>query len=257
MGTARILSAKLKTLFREIDAIDIGSIWEYKKKSDDYDLIISTVKLEDLKDNVIVVSPFLPEEDIKKVEEFIEKYAVKKEKELPGNLPMVKKRQNFEIADEILRNLQLKYVEAKTIADLIKFIAKDLYDLMLTEDAKEIEELIFKREAMGNVVIPNTHIALIHTRSDKMVMPFVGVYKLKTPLKMKSVGFSYEEVDTFLVMLARKTESSEILEMLGKISISLIEDKAFNEILRLGDIKDIRNSLVTILNDTQEALEDE
>jgi mannitol operon transcriptional antiterminator len=36
---------------------------------------------------------------------------------------------------------------------------------MLTEDAKEIEELIFKREAMGNVVIPNTHIALIHTRS--------------------------------------------------------------------------------------------
>ncbi|AIS51489.1 transcriptional regulator MtlR [Thermoanaerobacter kivui] len=257
MGTARILSAKLKTLFREIDAIDIGSIWEYKKKSDDYDLIISTVKLEDLKDNVIVVSPFLTEEDIKKVEEFIEKYAVKKEKELPGNLPMVKKRQNFEIADEILRNLQLKYVEAKTIADLIKFIAKDLYDLMLTEDAKEIEELIFKREAMGNVVIPNTHIALIHTRSDKMVMPFVGVYKLKTPLKMKSVGFSYEEVDTFLVMLARKTESSEILEMLGKISISLIEDKAFNEILRFGDIKDIRNSLVKILNDTQEALEDE
>jgi len=257
IGTARILSAKLKTLFREIDAIDIGAIWEYKKKSDDYDLIISTVKLEDLKDNVIVVSPFLPEEDIKKVEEFIEKYVVKKERELTGNLPTVERRRNFEIADEILRNLQLKYVEAKTIADLIKFIAKDLYDLMLTEDAKEIEELIFKREAMGNVVIPNTHIALIHTRSDKIVMPFVGVYKLKTPLKMKSAGFSYEEVDTFLVMLARKAESSEILEMLGKISISLIEDKAFNEILRLGDIKDIRNSLVTILNDTQEALEDE
>jgi mannitol operon transcriptional antiterminator len=58
-------------------------------------------------------------------------------------------------------------------------------------------------------------------------------------------------------MLARKAENSEILEMLGKISISLIEDKAFNEILRFGDIKDIRNSLVKILNDTQEALEDE
>ncbi|MGB9679125.1 MAG: BglG family transcription antiterminator [Thermoanaerobacteraceae bacterium] len=248
IGTARILSSKLKALFREIDNIDIGAIWEYKKKDDDYDLIISTVKLEDLKDNIIVVSPFLTEEDIKKVEEFIEKYVVKKEKNLIGNLSVAEKSQNFEIANEILRNLQLKYVDKKTIADLIKFIAKDLYDLMLTEDAKEIEELIFKREAMGNVVIPNTHIALIHTRSDKMVIPFVGVYKLKTPLKMKSAGFSYEEVDTFLVMLARKTQSSEILEMLGKISISLIEDKTFNEILRFGDIKDIRNSIVTILN---------
>jgi len=248
IGTAKILSSKLKVLFREFDNIDIGAIWEYKKKDDDYDLIISTVKLEDLKDNIIVVSPFLTEEDIKKIEEFIEKYVVKKEKNLIGNLSVAEKSQNFEIANEILRNLQLKYVDKKTIADLIKFIAKDLYDLMLTEDAKEIEELIFKREAMGNVVIPNTHIALIHTRSDKMVIPFVGVYKLKTPLKMKSAGFSYEEVDTFLVMLARKTQSSEILEMLGKISISLIEDKTFNEILRFGDIKDIRNSIVTILN---------
>lgn len=253
IGTARILSAKLKALFREINSIDIGAIWEYKKIIDNYDLIISTVKLEDLKGNVITVSPFLTEEDIKKIDEYINSYVVKEENQSPGNFPMVEKKHNFEIADEVLRNFRLKYVDKKTIEDLIKFIAKDLYDLMLTEDAKEIEELIKKREAMGNVVIPNTHIALIHTRSDKMVIPFVGVYKLKTPLKMKSSGFSYEEVDTFLVMLARKAESSEILEMLGKISISLIEDKSFNEILRLGDIKDIRNSLVTILNDTQEA----
>ncbi|MGB9808773.1 MAG: BglG family transcription antiterminator, partial [Caldanaerobacter sp.] len=248
IGTARILSAKLKNKFKEIDQINIGTIWELKKKHQEYDLIISTARLEDIDSKVIIVSPFLTEEDEEKIKDYIQNRVKKAEKGKQFEVK-VREEENFEVADEILRNFKIEEVEADSTGRLIELIGKDLSKSMLAEDAEEIKELLLKREAMGNVVIPGTRIALLHTRSDKMVLPFLGVYKVKNPLKLQSTGFAYEEVDTFLVMLARKTERSDILEMLGKVSISLIEDKNFSEILRLGDVKDVRNALVKILNE--------
>lgn len=104
---------------------------------------------------------------------------------------------------------------------------------------------------MGNVVIPNYHTALLHIRSDDVKKPLVGIYRLKHSIKLKSIGFSDEDVDTFLVMLARKNEHPYILEEIGKISISLIENKNFIEILRFGDIKDLRKSFIQILNEEE------
>ncbi|MBE3578418.1 MAG: BglG family transcription antiterminator [Caldanaerobacter subterraneus] len=249
IGTARILSAKLKNKFKEIDQLNIGTIWEFKRKHQEYDLIVSTIRLEEADSKVIIVSPFLTEEDEEKIRDYIQNLVEKVEQKGGQFEAKVKVEENFEVADEILRNFKIEEVEADSTERLIELIGQDLSKSMLAEDAEEIKELLLKREAMGNVVIPGTRIALLHTRSDKMVLPFLGVYKVKSPLRLQSVGFAYEEVDTFLVMLARKTEESDILEMLGKVSISLIEDKNFSEILRLGDVKDVRNALVKILNE--------
>lgn len=90
--------------------------------------------------------------------------------------------------------------------------------------------------------------ALIHTRSDELTTPLVGVYRLQKPLHMASVGFSTEDVDTFLVMLARNSESNYILQLLGKVSAALIESKEFIDILKSGNIKDIRDYLINIVN---------
>jgi mannitol operon transcriptional antiterminator len=249
IGTARILSAKLKAKFKEIDQLNIGTIWEFKRKHQEYDLIISTIRLEEADSKVITVSPFLTEEDEQKIRDHIQNLVEKVEQKGEHFEPKIKIEESFETVDEILRNFKIKEIGAESIEKLIELIGEDLSKSMLTEDAEEIKQLLLKREAMGNVVIPGTRIALLHTRSDKMVLPFLGVYKVKNPFKLQSIGFAYEEVDTFLVMLARKTEKSDILEMLGKVSISLIEDKNFSEILRLGDVKDVRNALVRILNE--------
>jgi mannitol operon transcriptional antiterminator len=49
-------------------------------------------------------------------------------------------------------------------------------------------------------------------------------------------------------MLARKNERDYILEMLGKISASLVESESFINVLRFGDIADIRNEMIKIIN---------
>jgi mannitol operon transcriptional antiterminator len=97
-------------------------------------------------------------------------------------------------------------------------------------------------------VIPASHVALVHIRTEEIDSPFVGVFRPEHFIEMKSAGFSIENVDTILVMLARKNERDYILEMLGKISASLVESESFINVLRFGDIADIRNEMIKIIN---------
>jgi mannitol operon transcriptional antiterminator len=85
-----------------------------------------------------------------------------------------------------------------------------------------------------------------------MVIPFIGVYRIDKPLCMGSIGFTTEDVDTFLVMIARENESNYILKVLGKVSISLIEKKDFINLLKLSNIADIRNYLIETVNNKEE-----
>lgn len=253
IGTAKILANKIKTMFYEIGDIDIGSIRdEYKSKI--YDLVVSTVKIEENTDynNLITVSPFLTKSDIDKIKEYIDSYA---NKSINPNLDL-NDIDNFSnkyiYADIILRNLQLQILNIDNINDLINKVTKTIENMKITIDGNEIKNLILKRESMGNTVIPKSQLALLHTRSDSMLAPFIGVFRLTKPIMMKSIGFSYENVNVIFVMLARRKEDSNILEMLGEISIALAESENFKDVLKFGNIKDIRDELIKILNKSQE-----
>jgi mannitol operon transcriptional antiterminator len=148
----------------------------------------------------------------------------------------------------MLQGFRLSSIDADNIQSAIKGIVNELYDTNLIEERGRIENQIRKREEKGSVVIPNNHIALIHIRTEDIGAPFVGVFRLKQHISMKSAGFSVENVDTILVMIARKNERDYILELLGKISAALVEEESFLRVLRFGDIKDIRSELIKIIN---------
>ncbi|MDI3310350.1 MAG: PRD domain-containing protein [Thermoanaerobacterium sp.] len=255
IGTAKILSEKLKSAFPEIDAIEIGSI---RNKDDvkDYDIIISTVKLyedEDSLDNIITVSPFLTPDDIRKIRDLIDKISFNEDDNylLPlklNDMSKIESQNNItKYFGETLNNLSISKISANDLNELIEVIVDEISKIDVMSDKDEVKELIKKREMMGNTVIPGTRIALLHTRSDKMHLPYIGIYRLGSPLKMRSIGFSYEEVDTILVMLARRKEDNTILEMLGEISIALVENGDFRDALKYGNIDDVKNIIINIL----------
>lgn len=259
IGTARILCNKVKDLFKDIGIIDVVSLHDINSIIDknEYDLILSTVPVRfEKKDNLIVVSHFITETDIENISTFISDFKAndnEKEVELFAETRSSKvTNDEYELANTMIKNFQLKNSNSQSFVDLINFIVDDIYEVKIGKDKDVIRELIFKREENGNVVIPGTHVALIHTRSDEITTPFVGVYRIKKPLSMKSIGFSTEEVDTFIVMFARNTESNYILKVLGKISVSLIEKKEFVEVLKLSSTIDIRNYLINIINNEEE-----
>lgn len=256
IATARILSNKIKQSIPRIGSITISSLKDWNEAENNYDIILTTTKFNNKSgyENVIQVSPFLQNHDIEKINKFIKNYT--SNTNLSSNFAAfssIKKDsasiEKYELIDSLLENIQLEFIEANSFNDLVNIIVKDLFNKKLIKDSNEVFNLIINREEMGSVVIPNCHVALLHTRSDSVEGPFVGVYRLKRHMVMKSIGFIEENVDTFIVMLARKNEDSYSLEQIGKISIALIEDKQFTEILRLGDIKDLRSSLITILNE--------
>lgn len=255
MGTAKILYGKLKSNFPELDRIDVCSMRDMGEKANKYyDIILSTVDI-DIKDypNAAVVSPFLTRKDINVVNDLI-KSKMEESDNLnrmtlpPGQEKEECSKEGYEIANEMLKNFQIKNIAADNFSDVIREIVNEMHVSHIIENPRRIEELINLREEQGNVVVPKSHMALIHVRAEEIGRPFVGVYRLNNYLKMKSVGFSSENVDSFLVMLARKNEDNYILELLGRISISMVESRKFTETLRLGNIKDIRNELIEILN---------
>lgn len=256
IATARILSNKIKHSIPRIGSITISSLKDWNEKDNNYDIILTTTKLNDKHryENMINVTPFLQNGDIEKINNFIKNYSLNNRLSSNFNaLSKIKKSsvsaEKYKLIDSILENIQLEVIEAESFNCLIDIISKDLFSKKLIEDSDEVFKLIMNREEMGSVVIPNSHVALLHTRSDSVIGPFVGVYRLRKHMVLKSVGFINENVDTFIVMLARKNEDSYSLEQIGKISIALIEDKKFTEVLRLGDLKDLRSSLITILNE--------
>jgi len=155
---------------------------------------------------------------------------------------------DFSSADNMLKNFKLKSISSDSIESTIKEIVHELFESNLIVERGTVENQIKIREEKGSVVIPDSHVALVHIRTEEIDVPFVGVFRLEHFIEMKSAGFSVENVDTILVMLARKNESDYILELLGRVSAALVEEKSFINILRFGDIKDIRNELIEIIN---------
>ncbi|MFL0250169.1 BglG family transcription antiterminator [Clostridium neuense] len=253
ISTAKILNNKVKNLFSDIGNTDITSIHDlYDKLSkNEYDLILSTVPISLGMDNVIVVSPFMTKENVDEVKDFIFRIKMKKQNltvNYSDNLSFNELNEEYELINEIFKNLKLKKFKVNTFNELIDCIADDIYESNISRSKEEIKRLILKREEKGNVVVPKSGMALLHTRSDEMIKPFVGVYYVDKYFPMSSEGFSTENVNAFLVLLARNNESDYVLQFLGKISISLIEREGFVETLKTGNIRKIRSSLICIAN---------
>lgn len=259
IGTARILCNKVKSVFNNIGSIKVVSLHDINNMVDEneYDLILSTVPITSkVKDKIVEVSCFMTREDTEKVNNFINNFKVNNNEraiEIFAETNNFKVTSNeYELANKMIKNFQLIKSNSSCLEELINFIVDDVHKINIAKNKEIVRQLIFKREENGNLVVPGAHVAVIHTRSDEIDAPFVGVYRTNKTIPMKSIGFSTEDVDTFMVILARNKESNYILKNLGKISVSLIENKEFIEVLKSSNAIDIRNYLISIINNEEE-----
>ncbi|MHB8075456.1 BglG family transcription antiterminator [Desulfosporosinus fructosivorans] len=258
ISTAKMLQHKISKEFPDLKTIETCSLRHMQDKiKNDYAMVVSTVKLDSkIEPAPTMISPFLLKADIEKIETMInqlrkERVLEKKTTPLPVSEPD-EVGLDFDVANTMLKKFHLKNLLAQTYNETITEIVDEIHALDLISDKKSIRRLIAKREEKGNVIIPGRHIALIHFRTEEISVPFVGVFRLPEYIETKGVGYILESVDTFLVMFARKNERNYILELLGKISVALLEEDSLAEALRFGDLKDIRNELVEILNKEEE-----
>ncbi|MFD1908766.1 PTS sugar transporter subunit IIA [Paenibacillus rhizoplanae] len=101
-------------------------------------------------------------------------------------------------------------------------------------DAGIVLERLLERERMTSQVIPDTALALFHTRSSHIHLSSLTLYRLDQPVILEGDT----EVRVILLMLAPRRLSKESLEVLSEISalllnselVQLLEERSETEI---------------------------
>ena len=125
IATSELLINRIKSILPSLDTFEIASVAELEQTNlDEYDLVISTVKVEIPKKEVIQVSPFLSKEDIERVK-----------------------------TSEFLPSIENKVVKLVRSHHLMKFVDKNY--VFVNTDFSSKEELI---EQVGEALIENNFV---------------------------------------------------------------------------------------------------
>ncbi|MBT2687671.1 BglG family transcription antiterminator [Bacillus sp. ISL-47] len=245
IGTSKMLMSRIKKEITEIDEIDIKSIKEITEEVDlsIYDIILSTVRLPIVNAEYILVNPLLSEENILTIKTFLKnnienltkdkKYqkgakqdlstaANKKKMALSEMLNEVKDIQQS--IEAILHNFRFYQVDKwKSQEQILKnMIMKAEAENLLTNPAV-IMEALKERERKGGLGIPNTNIALFHTRNEHVRELIFQISHLPDTCLVQGMDGNDVAMKNLLLMLAPSELSIREQEILSLISTNIIE----------------------------------
>ncbi|GAA0734035.1 BglG family transcription antiterminator [Clostridium oceanicum] len=226
IGTSQLVTAKIKRLFNNIEVIGVVSIMDlhYKDKFTEIDLIISTVPMFTDKKPVININPFLPQEDINKINNFITtNHITKPLKKVSNKLNVFQKelilsQKTFKTKEEAISNICCLLEEKK-------YITKKYYNTVI--DRENIAATAYDV------------FAIPHGDFNEVVKPCIAICTLKESIK-------WNENDVKIIFLICVTK--QIKDHLGKIFDDLNQlisnEKKIDKILKLSDREKIINLIL-------------
>lgn len=264
IGTSKILAMKLQQELSEITNIKYISLFEVDEMTlSEYDLIISTIPLTNFNREYILVSPILSDAEVKKIRNYIRTTVVdeekqkliapqevlqdlKKGKEVASRLSSIQKYTTAIV--NILEGFTVvKIEEVDTIAEALSDACNYLYGAMIIKDAKQVEKQLLERETIGGLGIPDTSLALYHTRSSNCLVPSFTIYRLSSPIAVKAMDNTVTEMKTILLMLSPEKVTDESLDVLSYISSLIIQNDESIKMFESSNQEDLFSYLSTHL----------
>ncbi|MCM3715720.1 BglG family transcription antiterminator [Alkalihalobacillus oceani] len=243
IGTSKMLASRIKNEVAEIKTVDILSIKDFQTEDlEEYDLVISTVRLPFTNIDYILVSPLLDDHDIEIIQQHlqrnVERVTRNKQYLAPVNQPVAAHQATRLPAIRILlQEIKDVYSSMDSILDhfnvfhhagndywsvLTEMVERAEQDGLLTNPADVIERLK-EREHTGGLGIPQTTMALYHCRADGVRELIFQVAHFGQPCRMKGMDGEEMPVKNLLLMLAPENMNKREQEILSMISTSLIE----------------------------------
>lgn len=237
IGSSKILGSLIRKNIPEIKNIEYSTPVKLEEDlKNNYDIIISTLKLEEDLDYVLIPT-ILQSEDIKKIKEKL--LSVRSFKKVSYN--KTQDKVDTTTIEKILANTSLK-IQSVISNDVEVLLREAVEDFSATNSL--IKHLIARHEK-SSIVIPNTNIALFHTLEDNLKDPKIVVYSLSECLPMVNALGHLEDVTTFFVMVS--PNKLAYTEFLGQISIAILEDKSLKDALSTKNINYIKATLELIM----------
>jgi mannitol operon transcriptional antiterminator len=244
IGSARMLASRIRKELPDLEIIDVVSLLDLERtleRHPETEAVISTVPLEEDRLPVIVVSPLLSSEDVENIRAFIRKRTFSDKKSCE------RQKAGGNMVFELLEYFLVETVSAESFEELLDAIEEKIRAKPGIISASEVKKDIHERELKSGTAVPGTGISVLHARTDGVEKPFLGLFRLERPLKMKNMDGEIEDVKACLLMLLPKKSSPKEMEIMGRISAALIEEEGFVELLKYGADVEVIRSFIRIL----------
>lgn len=239
IGTAKMLYSRIKVNFSDINIIDSISYLDYcKQDNHNCDLVISTIRFKDTKNEVIVVSPLLSKKDIEKIDNYLFEFKNTINYDEEGSLENRNEIVQQQLQNMISEKLIEIDVDVCTWEDAIKMSAKSLLEEdYITDEYKD--KIISNVNQFGPYIVIAPGIAFAHaSNNDGVTKLGLSFTRLKEP-----VMFNHELNDPVKIIFTLapidKKSHLESLKELMKILLDsrklhrLFNEKSKSELLKI------------------------
>ncbi|XID90725.1 BglG family transcription antiterminator [Paenibacillaceae bacterium WGS1546] len=233
IGSSKLLAVRITKEIPQIDLIGHYSWYEASRMPEDrYDLIISTVDLPIDSERYIKLSPLLVREEAERLRARIRAMDAKAlRSELPaserdyGNWSRLKIMSAYApVMLGLLESFRVYPLDNESDrGDPRRLLARMLDAVSAKIDAERagaIADRLIEREEQGSLRIPDTELALYHTRSEWVREPALALFRLQVPQPVYAEPGAYAR--RILLMLAPRNPGKHALETLGEISAMLL-----------------------------------
>ncbi|WP_018922605.1 BglG family transcription antiterminator [Salsuginibacillus kocurii] len=232
LGTSKMLAARLKKEIPEIEevthasALDVQAIAKERR-----DLLISTIPLRD-RDDYVLVTPFLSGKEITAIRQTIQQSQWLGDNELEKEPTQINEstasfrgiEQLSSLIQSILEHFQVSSWNEQTDAEtVLSQICTQQEKNGWLVNGEQVKDQLLERQHLGGLAIPETELALFHTRSDDVQVPSFTIHELKSPIRVRAMDNSETSVRRLLLMLAPATWHEEGLGVMSYISTLIIE----------------------------------
>ncbi|RSL34819.1 PRD domain-containing protein [Salibacterium salarium] len=240
IGSSKMLVTRLRKEVPEIDELKNISMMELEQEHEGYDLIISTLELNNKEYPNIVVNPFLTEKDAGRVRQYIKQMTEGRHPRTrqKDNTQTVEDTKEYHSYEKMVQEIESFQLYSKTIVQLLETFrvlsrtgSTEVYSILKEactviegsySSKDEITDKLWARYEIGGVAIPDSRLALFHTRSNVVHEPCFQIKPLSTAVPVHAMDGSITNVNCFLILLAPENEPVEIYEVLSAISEQVI-----------------------------------
>ena len=257
IGTSKILATNLKKHFPEIKEIQNISILDLNHiDPNQFDFIVSTVQLQKTDYDYVLASPMLTEDEVNRIRKAIRARKLSKthngKADTTGGpvenenylIRLANTKRYLDIVVDLLDAFHINEIEDSLSIPLVLLTACHvLEDENRIMNRDNVHAKLIERAQLGGVGIPQTKLALYHTRDDHILSPTFTIYRLSKPIQITGMDGKEMDMNTLLLMLSPQSVRPEVLEIMSLISSLLIQETKAIELFEEADEDAIKRFL--------------
>lgn len=225
IATSRMLTKKLLDFFPQMTIIEQSSLLDLKElDANEYDLIVSTIKLKNPHFDYIHVSPLLDKKDFDSIEAKVNYLLLNSKEMKPVSL-----KPKLNSIDHILKKIEECTMITKQLVNHFNVVESNVINFEQFIDQLELDQIIkddlIQKQNQFGFGVPRSSIALVHTRSELLEEVYLSLTQNRSDIIMKAMDGHQQKIDTLLTLITPLDLSDEQLEVISFISISLLEPK--------------------------------